>query len=145
MASIRKISQQDKLVRQGVWSIRYARPGRFVQGATAGLIGISRIAMSVVKKLSGFEIKFLAYDSYLDQKVVEQYGATPVELPNLLSYSDFVLLHIPLNEITMHLIGESEFKMMKPTAIIVNTSHGKLPDTVVNPEVKQKMCFKVKK
>ncbi|MBI4232044.1 C-terminal binding protein, partial [Candidatus Peregrinibacteria bacterium] len=128
LTAVRQISRQNSLVRQGVWKINSARPGRLLKGATVGLIGFGRIARSVVRKLSGFEMKFIAYDPYIEPKIMEENGMTPVELPRLLSLSDFVLIHCPLTETTRHLLAEDELKLMKSTAILVNTSRGQVID-----------------
>ena len=127
-AAIRQIPQQNRLIREGVWSIGRARPGRHFRGATVGLIGFGRIARQVVEKLVGFEMKFLVHDPYVSADVVEEAGATVVSMEEALSQSDFVSIHCPLLDTTRGLIGERELRMMRPEAILVNTSRGPVVD-----------------
>ena len=72
-------------------------------------------------------MRILVYDP---TSTPEEEGVEKVDLPTLLAESDFVSLHTPLNESTRHLIGEAEFRQMKPGAILINTARG----PVVDPE-----------
>lgn len=128
LAAVRKIPQQNRLIRAGVWSIKRAAPGRHLRGATLGLVGFGRIGRDVARKLVGFEMNLLVYDPYLEDNAIEEAGAKPVPLEELLSRSDFVSVHCPLTELTERLIGEREFRLMRPEAILVNTSRGPVVD-----------------
>lgn len=95
---------------------------------TLGLIAFGRIARSVAKMASGFDMHVIIYDPYVEESVVEKYGVTQVDLKTLLKESDFVSCHAPLTKETYHIIGEEQFKLMKPSAYFVNTGRGKLVD-----------------
>ena len=127
-AAVRKIPQQNGLIRKGVWSIGRAKPGRHLRGATLGLIGFGRIGRQVVEKLVGFEMKVLVYDPYIAADEITKAGATPASMGEALSQADFVSVHCPLTESTRHLIGERQLRMMRPEAIFVNTSRGSVVD-----------------
>ncbi len=64
----------------------------------------------------------------MDKSLAKEYGITLVSLPELLKKSDFVSVHTFLSEETRHLIGEKEFKQMKPTAYFINTARGAVVD-----------------
>jgi len=128
LAVARQVPRQDRLVREGVWDPTRARPGLQLRGATVGIIGFGRIGWMVAAKLAGFEVNVLVYRSHANQEMVEVAGARLVDLEELLTRSDIVTLHCPLNEETLHLLGESELRMMRPEAILVNTSRGAVVD-----------------
>ena len=69
-AAVRRISEQDRLVKSGVWSVARARPGRHLRGATLGLIGFGRIGKDVARKLEGFKMNVLVHDPYVDRALV---------------------------------------------------------------------------
>ena len=124
----RQISLQDRLVRSGQWDFRLARSGRLFKSATLGLVGFGRIARAITRKLSGFEMNILSYDPYVDSRTMEQLGVRSVGLDELLSESDFVSVHCPLTKETYHLIGERELRLMRPEAVLINTSRGPVVD-----------------
>jgi len=98
--------------------------GQGVTNKTLGIIGAGRIGTAFALKSKGFEMNVL-YTSNKRSSVLEKnLNARKVELTYLLKNSDFVSIHVPLNESTHHLIGETELKMMKKTAILINTSRG---------------------
>ena len=125
---IRQLAVQDRLVRQGVWDRFRAWPNWHLRGQTFGLVGFGHIAQLIAKKMSGFEMKIVAFDPYVDQKTMSGLGVEKVELDRLLASSDFISINCPLNRHTRHLIGEDAFKMMKSTAILINTARGALID-----------------
>ncbi len=90
---------------------------------TVGVVGTGNIGAAVIRRLQGFGCKILACDPHPTENV--RY----VSLDYLLKRSDIVTLHVPLTEQTYHLIGASQIRKMKPTAIIVNTARGALIDT----------------
>ena len=125
---VRQIPHQDRLVRKGQWSAKIALPGRLLRSATLGLVGFGHIAQMVTRKLRAFEMRALVYDPYVSPEVIQELGVQSMELEEVLRQSDFVSLHCPLTKETRHLIGEEELHMMKPEAILINTSRGSVVD-----------------
>jgi D-3-phosphoglycerate dehydrogenase len=124
LEAVRRVAWQDRLVRQGKWRSVEVFPTRRVRGMTLGLIGFGHVARAVVEKLSGWKMVFLAYDPYLGPETGERLGVRLVGLNELLEQSDVVSLHAPLTEKTYHLLGDEEFRRMKPGAIFINTARG---------------------
>ncbi len=128
LAAVRRIPQQDRLVKQGVWSRQQARPGVHLRGATLGLVGFGRVGRDVAAKLAGFGMKVLVHDPLVDAADVHKLGAESVSLDELLKHSQFVSIHCRLTETTRGLIGERELRLMRPEAVLVNTSRGAVID-----------------
>ncbi|MCY1315304.1 Hydroxypyruvate reductase [compost metagenome] len=95
---------------------------------TVGLVGFGRIARAVAKRVAGFDARIITYDPFPNNAVAAELGVEFLDLDRLLAESDYISLHLPLNEKTRHLIGQSAFSRMKSTAILVNTSRGGLVD-----------------
>jgi phosphoglycerate dehydrogenase-like enzyme len=127
-AVVRRIAALDRAVRLGLWVPAQAKPLNSFQGRTLGLIGFGHIARQVARKLSGFELKVLAYDPHVGDDAIAAAGVEPVELNALLSASDFVSLHCPLSRQTRHMIGEEQLRSMRRTAVLINTSRGAVVD-----------------
>jgi phosphoglycerate dehydrogenase-like enzyme len=98
-------------------------------GSTVGIIGAGRIGSTVAGMLRGFETTTLYSDKIRSEKA-EAYGAKPVELDELLERSDIVTLHTPLDNSTRALIGERELRLMKNTAVLINTCRGPVVDEI---------------
>lgn len=96
---------------------------RLVRGKTIGLVGFGRIARAVAERLCGWDTRILAYHPRLERDQAPS-GVELVDLPQLLSDSDVVSLHVPLTSETRRMIGAAELARMKPTAYIINTSRG---------------------
>jgi glyoxylate reductase len=96
---------------------------RDVHGMTLGLVGYGRIAREVAKRAKGFDMEILHTTRHDTGE--PGYVAT---LQELLKRSDVVSLHVPLSESTRHLIAAPELKLMKPTAVLVNTARGPVVD-----------------
>jgi len=130
MACVRKVSIRDRQVRAGMWDIGARDPIYRVAGKVLGLVGYGAIAQTLHRKVSGFGLaEVLAHDPFVPGDVIRNAGAKNVELEELLRRSDFVSVHASLTEQTRHLIGAEQFRLMKPTAILINTSRGGLVDT----------------
>jgi D-3-phosphoglycerate dehydrogenase len=81
------------------------------------------------RKAQSFGLKIIGYDPYVDKILAKESGITLTsQLSELLEESDFVTIHCLLSEETRHLIGEKEFKQMKPTAYFINTARGAIVD-----------------
>lgn len=99
-----------------------------VYGKTLGLIGLGNIGKGVAKRVQGFNMKILAYDLFKDEEFASRNNIEYVTIERILKESDFISLHLPLTKATENIIGEKELKMMKKTAVIVNTARGGLID-----------------
>ncbi len=131
MAAARRVVEADYFTRSGKfhgWAIDMML-GQDVFGATLGIVGMGRIGRGVAHRAKGFNMRVLYYDPQgLPPDAEEQLGATHVDLGRLVSESDYISVHTPLTKETQHLIGAAQFDMMKPTAILVNTSRGPVVD-----------------
>src|SRR5262249_24061788 len=116
-AVIRQIAAQDRLVRQGIWDRDRAWPDWHLNGQTLGLVGFGRIARLLVKKMSGFEMKFIARDPAVGTETMNAHGVNKVDLDELLRRADVVSVHVPLLEATHHLIGERELRLLRPRTV----------------------------
>ncbi len=93
-------------------------------GKTVALIGFGHIGRRTARLLSGFDMHILAYDPYTDKTSVPDYVTLTETLEEALQSADIVSIHAAGSDSTRHLIGEKELAMMKPTAILVNTTRG---------------------
>jgi len=131
MAAARRVVEADGFTRKGLWKTwgPMVMLGQDIHQAILGIVGLGRIGTEVAKRAKGFDMKVLYYDPLRRSDMEKPLGVEYVsELSILLSRSDFVSLHLPLCPETYHLIGTAEFAMMKPTAILVNTSRGPIVD-----------------
>lgn len=132
LASARRLVEADRYIREGKWKISWSPNlflGEDVYGRTLGIIGLGRIGSAVAKRAKGFNMNLIYYDVVrVSPEVERELGIKFVSLEELLRESDFVTLHVPLTKETYHLIDERRLKMMKPTAILINTSRGPIVD-----------------
>jgi glyoxylate reductase len=132
MATARRVVEADRHVRKGQWKTwgPMILLGQDIHHATLGIIGLGRIGIEVAKRARGFNMNVLYHDVVRNSEETErQLGVKYVsELNELLSTSDFISVHVPLLPGTHHLIGASEFALMKPTAVFINTSRGQVID-----------------
>jgi len=132
MAAARHVAEADAFTRKGRWKTwePMVMLGQDIHHATLGIVGLGRIGMEIAKRAKGFNMKVLYYDAIRRSEEEErQFGIEHIpELSTLLSQSDFISLHTPLTPQTHHLIGAAQFAIMKPTAILVNTSRGPVVD-----------------
>jgi len=134
MSASRRLAEADKYVRDGNWNVAWGPEmllGSDIYGATLGIIGLGRIGSAVARRAAGFDMKILCHTRSENEYTKELDNITDarrVDLQTLLQESDIVSLHIPLSSETHHLLGEKEFNLMKPSAILVNTSRGPVID-----------------
>ena len=101
--------------------------GRELPDCTVGIIGTGRIGRTVIRHLSGFGCKMLAYDLYENEEV-KQY-AEYTDLDTLLKNSDVITLHAPATDDNYHMIDASAIEKMKQDVVIINCARGALIDT----------------
>ena len=131
MAVGRRVAEGDRYVRAGRW--RTWGPqlllGSDLHGATLGIVGFGRIGQAVARRAVGFDMTVLYWSRTRAEPGVErELGATFVEFDDLLARSDFVTLHVSLNDETKHLIDAAALARMKPSAVLVNTARGPVVD-----------------
>jgi glyoxylate reductase len=126
----RRIVECDKHTRSGKFAgwDPLGFVGADIHGRTLGIVGAGRIGTAVGLRAAGFQMKVLYYDSLPSDALEEGVGAKKVKLKTLLKESDFVTVHLPLSEQTSRLFSVEEFDLMKPGAIFINTSRGKVVD-----------------
>jgi len=136
MATARKIPQAHDYTLSGQWKGPGGKmfmgqdigPGGSNKPKVLGIIGLGRIGQAVMRRSRGFKMKVAAYDPPIEEVIRKMKGVEYRELDDLLRESDFVTLHCPLTKETYHLIGKRELGLMKPTAILINTSRGPVVD-----------------
>lgn len=133
LAVHRRLRTYDTAVRAGRWPAgpSVAPPIRRIHGLTLGIVGFGRIGRSLAAYAAPLGMHLLTFDPYVSRTAAAQAGATLVDYATLLRQSDMVSFHAPLGSDTRHLLGDEELQLMKPTAIVVNTSRGAVVDTAV--------------
>jgi D-3-phosphoglycerate dehydrogenase len=124
LACLRRLPQQDRALRAGIWDPALAAPADRLQGQTFGFVGFGRIARRVAEKMVGFGLHYIAHDPYTDHSEITSYGAEHVGFEELLRRSDTVSLHMPATHETRNLFDKRAFDLMKPSAILINTARG---------------------
>jgi D-3-phosphoglycerate dehydrogenase len=121
----RRIPEADQKTKKGKWEKII---GKSVWEKTLGVIGLGKIGRQVVKRARGFKMNILGFDLIKDKKFAQRYGIKYVNLEKLLQKSDYITIHLPLNDATHHLIDDKELGKIKKDAFLINTSRGGIVD-----------------
>ena len=131
MDAARRLSEGDRLVRTRQWTGwgPLQLLGADITGATLGIIGLGRIGQALARRARGFEMRVYYWNrTRLSEQEESELGVQYCSMDTLLGESDFLSLHVALNDETHHLIGASELGRMKPNAILINTARGPIVD-----------------
>lgn len=131
MSTARRVVESDKFTRAGLFNgwAPMLFLGCDVYAKTLGLVGFGRIGEAVARRAGGFSMEVLYYDEYRrDPDEEKRLGVRYAPFDELLRRSDFISIHVPLMDGTRHMFGEAEFKAMKNTAVLINTSRGPVVD-----------------
>lgn len=129
LACVRKVVLSDTQVRLGKWNIARSMPINRMEGKTFALLGFGGIARAFLRKIKGFNPgRVLVFDPYVDESVISSFGGVKSDWETTLQEADYISVHIPLSEKTRGMVDEKAIAMMKPTAIIINTSRGAVID-----------------
>ena len=125
----RKLNVQMQLTeessREGRWVFKPIYPVHSLRNKTLGIIGCGRIGSLVFRMMQNFDLaRTLVCDPYLSEARQRELGCPFISLDELLRQADIVTVHTPLGPETYHLLDEAQFRLMKPTAILVNTARG---------------------
>ncbi len=126
MSSLRHISQLSAITKGGDW------PGNIsfheLEYKTVGILGLGTIGKRVAKILKGFNVNVIAYNRTPRPELAKELGITICDFETVMKDSDVILIHLASNKETYHVINEHSLSLVKPTALIVNTSRGALVD-----------------
>ncbi len=130
LAMLRRLPAYDGSVRSHRWDAASVGGAMTpLSEATVGLIGLGRIGSEVRERLRPFGCRVVVHDPFLVAHQAEALGVELVALESLLADADAISLHAPLTPASQHLLGADSLALVKPTAVIVNTSRGPLIDT----------------
>lgn len=130
MALYRRIAEGDRFVRAGKY--KGWEPdlllGTGLKDKVLGIVGLGRIGRWTARMAGALGMKVIYFNRHRDEEFEEEYGVVYHSLDQLLDLSDVVSMSIPLTPDTKHMIGERELKLMKPTALLINTARGAVVD-----------------
>lgn len=125
----RKFVLHDKLVRSGEWTRKNLAPMGHILGQVFGIVGLGDIGRAVARKAKAFGLQVIAYDPYVASWDALEHGVEMTDsLEALCRRSDYISVHIYLNDETRHLISHAQFALMKPTAYLINCARGGVVD-----------------
>lgn len=127
LAVARRVVEGDSRTRSGKWGpwAPFGFLGSEVTGKTLGIIGLGQIGKEVARRAKGFRMPILYHNrKRIPENEELQLGAKYVDLETLLKESDFVSIHVLLNDQSRGLIGANELGLMKPSAFLINVSRG---------------------
>lgn len=130
LTTARRVVWQHASVSGGRWRGNGPAPTMYeLYNKTLGIVGLGNIGKKVARRAQAFGMNVEYYDvKRLTEDEEDALGVKFRLLRELIRRSDFISLHVPLNASTKHLIGKAELALMKPSAIIVNTSRGPVID-----------------
>ena len=126
---LRKTNYLSRLIREGTWDPKLARPIPRISELTLGLYGLGAISSRFAAKAKAFGMHIAAYDPFLKDEYFEQMGVERIaDEEELFRRADVLSVHLPLNKSTAKIISYDKLKLMKPTAIFINVARGGLVD-----------------
>jgi phosphoglycerate dehydrogenase-like enzyme len=126
LGAARRIAEDHQMMRQGGWQTRI---GHRIAGKTIGLLGLGRLGSAVARVGLAFKMKAIAWSQNLTAEKAAEQGVERVEKDELFRRSDVLSVHLVLSARSRGLVGQREIGLMKPSAILVNTSRGPIVDT----------------
>ncbi len=123
LSAARNIVNVNNLTKAGKWNLFL---GTEITHKTLGIVGLGKIGKELVKKITGFDMKILAYDVFRDEDFADKWKVEYIDIDRLASESDFISLHVPSSKENYHLIDYNFFCKMKKSAILINTARGKI-------------------
>ncbi len=130
LAGFRRLVEQDRMARDGRW--REGRPALLkiprLMGQTLGFVSFGRVARAVARRAAPFGLRMMAYDPFVEEMLLSEYGVQPATLSEVLAQSDFVSMHAPARPEVHHMLREQHFRQMKPGAVFINTGRGPTVD-----------------
>ncbi len=124
----RQLASTDKRLRAGIWKITPPGKMKAFREMTFATIGYGRIAREVMMRAKAFGFCLATADPFISADKTREDGVLLLSFDDVLQQADIVSLHLPLNKNTHHIMNEGTLALMKPDAILINTSRGGLID-----------------
>ena len=121
----RKLPLLNLQTRKGEWP---RSTGFELYGKTIGILGLGAVGKAVAKRASGFSMKVLAFDPYMNREYADANGIISASFDEVIKESDFISLHLPLTDETRNILSSEVMRAMKKGAVIINTARGGLID-----------------
>lgn len=128
LALAKKLRQQERITRAGRWDLQAEVMGDELQGRSLGIVGLGHSGRELVRLVSPFAMRVLAYSPHADPEQAAALGVRLTALEVVLREADFLSLHCRLNAETRGLIGRDQLALLKPTAYLVNVARGGVID-----------------
>lgn len=131
LAAARRVVEADRQVRKGIWKPwgPDVLTGFDVYGATLGIIGFGRIGQAVARRAKGFNMRIIYHSRQRKPDAEQEFGASYVSLEDIFRISDILSLHLNYTPAAYHLVNRERLSLMKPSAILINTSRGAVVDS----------------
>jgi phosphoglycerate dehydrogenase-like enzyme len=125
LALTKRIPEADRLMRQGGW-----QPGVSdgLNGKTLGVLGLGKLGARTARVAHAFDLRVIAWSQNLTDEQADAHGAVRVDKDTFFRESDIITIHLILSDRSRGLVGKQELALMKPTALLVNTSRGPIVD-----------------
>ncbi|MDA0798393.1 MAG: NAD(P)-dependent oxidoreductase [Chloroflexi bacterium] len=130
LAILKRLRERDEQVKAGGWRDEshqgtfLGRRGDGYEGITIGIVGLGRIGTRLSDYLRPWRVRLIGNDPYVPLEHFEECGVQPVDLETLLKESDVATFHVVMTGETRNMVGARELAMMKPSAVLINTSRG---------------------
>ena len=120
----RFLFEGERILRAGQWDegTYYRLRGRELYGRTAAFVGFGAIPRELSRRLQAFDMRLIAYDPYLSEEDMAEYGVQKASLEEVFSRGDFVTVHVPVTRETKGLVNRRLLERMKPDAYFVNAA-----------------------
>ena len=129
LSAARRVPQRHELVRKGHWRDSPGHSLHRIRGSVLGILGYGRTGQAFHGQLIGFGFsRVLVHSNGLEPGTVLENGAEVVSMEQLLKESDYLSVHLPLNDVTQHILSEERLHSMKPGSVLVNTARGGVLD-----------------
>jgi phosphoglycerate dehydrogenase-like enzyme len=125
LALTKRIPSADRLMREGGWQ---AGVSDGLHGKTLGVLGLGKLGAKVARVAHAFDMRVIAWSQNLTDQQAAEHGVSRVEKDALFRESDILTIHMVLSDRTRALVGKHELALMKPTAMLINTSRGPIVD-----------------
>jgi len=124
MTLARNLPAYDRATHEGIWRWQSGAPIYRLRGRTMGIVSFGKIGQAISHRALVFGVRVIVCDPYLTGEKVAALGAEKVEKDALLRQSDIVMMQVPMTPETKHFLGQREFGIIKPGAIVINTGRG---------------------